>query len=468
MFRAWTDGTPKLEGMYVRVGSSPVQDAFEAEDPETPGADRAWGGADRVWGDVDPVRGGLAGAGERVRAARALLDRPLTSYYLIVGITTLLLCLGLVMVLSTASVTDLSLGESPYHDFELQLAGVVVGVPIMWLMARSSPRLFLAAAYPLLVVSIVGLALTLVPGVGQSVNSAARWIAIGPLTFQPSELAKLALAVWGADLLARKEKLGMLADWRHLLLPLLPGTGVLALLVMAGDDLGTTSILLMIFLALLWIAGTPGRVFFGMLILMGLVLVLLVVAKGYRTERLVEFWNPSNTNPVGLNQQPIQGKYALGSGGIFGVGLGASREKWGWLPESTSDYIFAIIGEELGLVGTLCVTALYGGLAFAGLRVSRRAADKFSQPTSAAITAWIVIQAVVNIGAVIGVLPITGVPLPLVSKGLSSVLVTMAGLGMLMSFARREPGAAQALAARGPFLGGRVLSWLGQGTRRRV
>jgi cell division protein FtsW len=163
--------------------------------------------------------------------------------------------------------------------------------------------------------------------------------------------------------------------------------------------------------------------------------------------------------------QGIQGKYALGSGGLFGVGLGASREKWGWLPESTDDFIFAIIGEELGLLGTLCVTALYGGLAFAGLRVARRAPDTFSRLASAAITAWIVLQAVVNIGAVIGVLPITGVPLPLVSKGLSSVLVTMIALGMLMSFARREPGASQALAARGPGAASRVLSWLGRRTR---
>jgi cell division protein FtsW len=424
-------------------------------------------GADRrvrtAWRD----RIGVGGVGVRVHGARALLARPLTPYYLIVGITTLLLCLGLVMVLSTASVVDLTHGQSPYHDFELQLAGVIVGVPVLWVAARSSPRLFRAAAYPLLAVSIIGLCLTLIPGVGKSVNSATRWIDLGgPLTFQPSELAKLALAVWGADLLARKEKLGMLADWRHMLVPLLPGTGVLALLVMGGDDLGTTSILLMIFLALLWIVGAPGRVFTGMLILMGLVLVLLIAAKGYRAERLMTFWNPSSTDPMGPNQQPIQGKYALGSGGFFGLGLGASREKWGYLPESTTDFIFAIIGEELGLVGTLCVTALFGGLAYAGLRVARQAADTFSRLLAAAITAWIVVQAVVNIGAVIGVFPITGVPLPLVSKGLSSALVTMVGLGMLMSFARRVPGASQALAARGPFPARRVLSWLRQGTRR--
>jgi cell division protein FtsW len=203
-----------------------------------------------------------------------------------------------------------------------------------------------------------------------------------------------------------------------------------------------------------------------MLILMGLVLVLLVVTEGYRAARLTEFWNPSSTDPVGPDQQLIQGKYALGSGGLFGVGLGASREKWGWLPESTSDMIFAIIGEELGLVGTLCVTTLYGALAWAGLRVTRRVPDTFSRLLAAAVTAWIMVQAVVNIGGVIGVFPITGVPLPLVSQGLSSVLTTMVGLGMLMSLARREPGASQALAARGRSPVGRALSLLRPGKRR--
>jgi cell division protein FtsW len=462
MFRVRAGGTPTLDGMYVRVGGSAVDDGFgPAEDDD---GERLDVGAALPW--RGSLGGGLAGVRERVRSARALLDRPLTSYYLILGITTLLLCLGLMMVLSTASYTDLSQGESPYHDFEWQVIGIVVGLPIMWLMARSSPRVFRAMAYPLLAVSVIGLGLTLIPGVAVKHNDVARWIAIGPITFQPSELAKLALAVWGADLLARKEKLGMLADWRHMLVPLLPGAGLLALLVMAGDDLGTTSILLVVFLALVWIAGMPTRVFTALLMLMGLVLLLLIVARGYGASRVTDFLNPSNTNPVGPNQQPIQGKLALGSGGLFGVGLGASKEQWGWLPESSSDFVFAIIGEELGLVGTLCVTALYGGLAWAGLRVARRAPDTFSRLAAAAITAWIVAQAVVNIGAVIGVFPITGVPLPLVSQGLSSVLVTMIGLGMLMSFARREPGASQALAARGPGAGSRVLSWLGRGTQR--
>jgi len=409
---------------------------------------------------------GLDGVRDRIGVWRTLLDRPLTSYYLVLGITTLLLGLGLVMVQSTASVTDLIAGLSPYSDFKKQLLGAAIGLPLMWAAARSKPRLFRAFAYPLLAVAIVGLGLTLIHGVGVSQNGAARWIEIGGQQVQPSEIAKLALVVWGADLLARKDKLGQLADWRHMLVPLMPGTAVLCLLVMTGDDLGTTFILLVIFLALLWVIGTPGRVFAGMLILAALAVAFMMVSSKYRMDRILGFLDPQG-GPTGPYMQSIQGKYALGSGGITGVGLGASGEKWGWVPESTSDYIFAILGEELGLIGTLCVTFLYGLLAFAGLRIARRVPDLFSRLAATGITAWIVMQAVVNIGVVIGVLPITGVPLPLVSAGLSSLLSTLVGLGMLMSFARVEPGAREALAARGPGWPLRVLSWLGLAKRRR-
>jgi cell division protein FtsW len=420
----------------------------------------------RVPGDADDPADPVRDLRVRIGAWRALLDRPLTSYYLVLGVTMLLLGLGLVMVESTASVTDLIAGLSPYTDFKKQLLGAAVGLPLMWAAARSSPRLFRAFAYPLLAVAIVGLGLTLIHGVGVSQNGAARWITIGGQQVQPSEIAKLALVVWGADLLARKDKLGQLADWRHMLVPLMPGTAVLCLLVMTGDDLGTTFILLVIFLALLWVIGTPGRVYLGMLILILIAVALMMVSSKYRMERILGFFDPQG-GPTGPYMQSIQGKYALGSGGITGVGLGASREKWGWVPESTDDYIFAILGEELGLIGTLCVTFLYGLLAFAGLRIARRVTDLFSRLAATGITAWIVMQAVVNIGVVIGVVPITGVPLPLVSAGLSSLLVTLVALGMLLSFARHEPGAQEALAARGPGWPLRVLSWLGLAKRRR-
>jgi cell division protein FtsW len=186
---------------------------------------------------------------------------------------------------------------------------------------------------------------------------------------------------------------------------------------------------------------------------------ILIVAEPYRLERLSSFLDPQ-AHAMTSGWQPLQGRYALASGGWFGVGLGQSRQKWGLLPDPSSDFIFAVLGEELGLAGTLCVLGLFGGLGYAGLRVARRVSDPFMRFAAAAATAWIVVEALVNIGAVIG-LPITGVPLPLVSAGVSSLVVTMVAIGMLMAFAKREPGAAEALAARGPGPGRRVLSWLG-------
>jgi cell division protein FtsW len=403
-----------------------------------------------------------SGARHRAAGLLAMLDRPLTSYYLILGATTLLLTLGLVMVLSTSSVAGLASGVSPYSGFQHQLLGVLIGLPCMWLAARSSPAVFRAIAYPLVFVAILGLLLVLG---AQPQAGVSRWLSIAGFQFQPSELAKLAFLLWGADLLARKEKLGQLEDWKHLLIPLLPGAGLLCMLVMLGDDLGTTFLMLVIFLALLWVIGTPLRLYAGILAMIGLVLLILIVVAGYRSQRLMMFLHPQGS-PNGVMMQSIQGKWAVGSGGWFGVGLGASRQKWGYVPNDMTDFIFAILGEELGLIGTLCVSLLYGALAFAGLRIARRAQDTFVRLAAAGATTWIVVQAMVNIAAVLRLLPITGVPLPLISSGLSSLLVTMVALGMLMSFARREPGARQALAAAGPGAGRRALSWLGLGRRR--
>lgn len=399
---------------------------------------------------------------ELLAGVRGLLDRPLASYYLVVGIAALLLALGLVMVLSASSVQMLSQGDSPFLQFQKQLFGVALGLPIMWGASRLPPTAFRVIAYPLMGVSIVGLLLAVIPGVGVETNGAARWIEIGGFQLQPSEFAKLAFVLWGADLLARHERYGQLSEWRHLLVPLMPGAGILGVLVMIGNDLGTTLLLLTIFLALLWVAGTPGRLFIGMLAFVCLVVGILIIAAPYRLDRITSFVDPQ-AHAATSGWQPLQGKYALASGGWFGVGLGASRQKWGMLPDPSSDFIFAVLGEELGLAGTLCVMGLFGGLGYAGLRIARRVSDPFMRLAAAALTAWIVIQALVNIGAVIGVLPITGVPLPLVSAGVSSLLVTMAAIGMLMAFAKREPGAAEALAARGSGAAHRALSWLGLG-----
>lgn len=385
-----------------------------------------------------------AGLRPRVAAALAPLDRPLTSYYLILGTSGLLLAVGLVMVLSTSSASQLDSGGSPYSVFVKQLLGALVGLAIMWLLARMPPRLLRSVAYPLLLAAIAGLILVL--AFGPDIAGVRRWIAVGGIQLQPSEFAKLAFLIWGADLLARKEAFGQLNEWRTLLIPLLPGAAVIGLLVVLGDDLGTTFLLLVILLALLWVIGTPARLFAAVLGLILFALLLLVKVAQYRAGRIAGFLDPTLSN----DWQLVQGKYAIGSGGLFGVGLGDSQQKWGWVPNADTDFIFAILGEELGLIGTGCVVLLYGGLAYAGLRVARRVTDPFMRLAAAGATAWIVGQALVNICAVIGLLPITGVPLPLISQGLSSVLATMTAIGMLLSFARSEPGAREALAAATP------------------
>jgi cell division protein FtsW len=395
-----------------------------------------------------------------------LLDRPLTSYYLVLGCSMLLLALGLVMVLSSSSVDQMDKTGSPYVLVQKQAIWVAVGLPLMWAASQLPPRVFRALAYPLLLLSVLALVLVLVPGIGRTAGGATRWISFGGgFQLQPSEPAKLALVLWGADLLSRKEKLRMLTDWRQLLMPLLPGTGFVVLLVMLGNDLGTTLVLLTIFLALLWVVGAPGRLFVGMSGLIGVLVGILIVVEPYRLQRLTGFLDPSG-DPLNANYQGRQGLYAVASGGWFGTGLGEGRAKWLYLPHGETDFIFANIGEELGLIGTMVVLGLFGLLAYAGLRIARRAAkDTFLRLAASGATAWLVVQAIVNIGAVIGVLPITGIPLPLVSYGGSALLPTLIALGMLLSFAKREPGARQALAARGPGPAVRVLSWLGLGRR---
>lgn len=401
---------------------------------------------------------------EQLAALKELLDKPLTTYYLIIGCSALLLALGLMMVLSASSIEALQKTGSPFSWFIKQSLSAALGVPLMWICSRLPDRFFRWAGYPMMALSI--LALVMVLFIGTAELGAQRWIYIGSFTIQPSEPAKLALALWGADLMARKARMGRI-EWRQLLLPLMPGVAILAVLVMLGRDLGTTIVLFMVFLALLWVVGAPLKLFGGILALAALAAMIMIRLEPYRLKRMSCFLDPwADAQDCGY--QAVQGQIAMGSGGWFGIGLGASRQKWNWLPHGESDFIFSILGEELGLMGTLAVVTLFGLLGYAGLRIAARVNDPFIRLASAAIVAWIAGQAIVNMGAVIGVLPITGIPLPLVSYGGSALLPTLAALGMLLSFAKREPGAHDALAARGPGPALRALSWLGLGSMART
>ncbi|MDX6205005.1 MAG: cell division protein FtsW [Frankiales bacterium] len=372
------------------------------------------------------------------------LDRPLTSYYLILGCTGILLSIGLVMVLSSSSVSAYKVSGSSFSVFNQQAMWTAMGLPLFWVASRMPLRLFRLVS-PLALLASFAL-LLLVPFLGHGSNGAVRWIPVGPIHVQPSEVTKLALVIWGADLLVRKAKL--LGDWVHLMVPLLPVVIVIATLVILERDMGTTLVVLAIAFSLLWCVGAPSRVLWVIGALGVLGSITLAMAEPYRWNRILSFLHPHVADAH--NWQALQGKYALASGGWFGAGLGAGSQKWGYVPESYTDFIFSIIGEELGLIGALGVVLLFGLLAYAGLRVARRSADPFARLAAGGVVAWILTQATVNMGAVTGLLPITGIPLPLISFGGSALLPTLVALGMLASFARREPGAAEALAARAP------------------
>jgi cell division protein FtsW len=390
-----------------------------------------------------------------------VLDRPLTSLHLVLVSGGLLLAIGLVMVLSASMVDSYQDLGTTYGVFARQLTWVAIGVPMFWLGLRLSPRGHRMLAYPALVASLVLLTAVLVPGIGLHLHGARRWIEVGPLQLQPSEPAKLALALWGADLLVRKRKL--LQSARHLAMPLLPVTALLSGLVMLEPDLGSTLCLGLVMFGLLWTVGAPPR-FFGLLIsAAGLAVLALIWVEKYRLDRFTAFLDPvSHRSDTGY--QAVQGLYSLSTGGWFGVGLGQSKMKWGLLPNAHTDYIFAILGEELGLIGCLVVILLFATLTYAGIRIARRSTDPFARLVAAAVTTWLAGQALINMGYVTGLLPVTGIPLPLISFGGTSLVVTLFALGMLASFARHEPAAAAQLARRRGWLS--RLLWLPPRRRR--
>ncbi|MGB8650990.1 MAG: putative lipid II flippase FtsW [Mycobacteriales bacterium] len=396
----------------------------------------------------------VSGVGVRrtpVKAAQqaSVLHRPLASYYLVLASTGLLLAIGFVMVLSASSVRSYGTYGNSYAIAVKQGVFIAIGLPGLWLASRVPVRVWRRVALPILVVGIGLLVVVLVPGVGRNVDGARRWIPLpGGFNIQPSELAKLGISLWGADLLVRKRKL--LREWKHLLVPLVPAVGVVTVLVMLEPDMGTTIVVTSILMALLWVVGAPARVFGGLVSVALTLGALMAVAEPYRLARIASFTDPCATHQrLDKGFQACQGLQALSSGGLFGVGLGASREKWaGGLPNPYTDYVYAIVGEELGLLGTLTVLLLFATLTYAGIRIAKRTPDPFARLAASGITAWIAVQALVNMGTVVGMVPITGIPLPLISFGGSALIPTLVAIGMLLSFARSEPGAEAALAAR--------------------
>lgn len=378
-------------------------------------------------------------------SVRHTMDRPLTSYYLLLGASTLLLTIGLLMVLSSSSVESYKKFDTSYHYFFKQLMWVGLALPAAFIASRLPHRALRKLAWLGLGVSTALLVLTQVPGMGVTVSGNTNWLALGPVVVQPAEFAKLALILWCAHVYARKEKL--LGDWKHTMVPVVPVAMTIILLVIKGGDLGTALVLFAIMLGMLWIVGAPARLFGGALLVVAALALYLASTSEERLERLTNFVDPFK-NYEGAGWQAAHGLFAMSSGGWFGKGISASQQKWGSLPEAHTDFIFAVLGEELGLMGTLLVLALFLTIAYAGIRVALRTKDPFVRYMAAGITVWLTGQMMINIGMVLALLPVIGIPLPLVSYGGSALLPSLVALGLLLSFARSEPGAAAALRAR--------------------
>jgi cell division protein FtsW len=405
--------------------------------------------------------GGLPGG--PLAGLRGLLERPLASYYLLLASVGLLVVIGLVMVFSATSVEAYAESGNAFTSVSKQVTSAAAGLVAFWVCQRLPVRTYravcriaLSACLALIVLmdvlefiaqsrtppGAVPVPVRLGPLYAQDL-----WLYLGPIQLQPSELAKLGLVLWAADVLVRKGS--RVGSWRELATPLFPTAALLFVLV-GYSDFGTMVCLYLLFIGLLWAAGVRLRVFAGLFAVSALGMAVLIAVQSYRWRRLTTFLHPAHADPTGPAYQFFQGLYAIADGGWFGVGLGQSHLKWGRLPNGHNDFIFAVIAEELGVVGCLVVLALFGVLAYTGLRIARRVEHPYRRLVAAGIVTWLVGQATINIGGVTGLLPITGLPLPFISDGGSALVVALAAAGILTSFARAEPDAARALHARPP------------------
>jgi cell division protein FtsW len=362
---------------------------------------------------------------------------PPIEYSLLLTATLCLLALGVVMVFSASSTTSL-LGESGDGAYYLKRTALygLIGLLVLRVLSIRGVRIMRPLTGLFLAISVVLLVVVMIPGVGVEVNGARRWIGAGLFQIQPSELAKVALVLYGAHLLATRPKLtrsvGEMA-------PFLAALAVISLLVVMEPDLGTAMVTCFTAAAMLVAGGARMRDLALLGGALALVIMLAIMIEPYRMERLTGFIDPAG-DPAGAGFQSTQAKIALGSGGLFGVGLGESLQKAFYLPEAHTDMIAAVIGEELGLMGIAMVIGLFGMFGYAGLRTAKRARDRYTKLLASGLTGLVLVQAVINLFAVLGLAPLTGVPLPFVSYGNSSMLTMLAAVGLLLNIAR-SPGA---------------------------
>lgn len=364
--------------------------------------------------------------------AEPTLRRP-SGYRLLLLVVIVLNAIGVVMVLSASHVQALRQYGSSWVFFKREILWVAIGAAAMAGAARVDYRLWRRFVVPLLALAVGLMTLVLIPGLGVSVNGSSRWLRAGPISVQPSEIAKLALVVFIATLLARRAD--EMHDTRLTLRPVLLVLGAMVLLVMKQPDMGTTLVLATIGFGMLFAAGTPLRPLGSVLAVSAALAYLAARLEPYRWARMSSFRDPF-ADAGNTGYQLAQSLIALSSGGLFGVGLGASRAKWAYLPNAHTDFIFSVVGEEIGLLGAALVVVLFFAFTVLGVRAAVRAPDRFGMLLAAGVTTWVTGQALLNIGVVTGLLPVTGVPLPFVSFGGSSLVVTMAATGILLNITR--------------------------------
>jgi cell division protein FtsW len=354
----------------------------------------------------------------------------------VLAVVVALLCvIGLVMVGSASSVVSISLYGSPWSILIRECLWMGVGVVAFLAFVRFDHRRLRKLAPLLLVGTFLLLLVVLVPGLGVHVQGSSRWVGFGQFRLQPSELMKLALAVFSADLITRRLDEG--AGDRRIIGPLLLVTACAGLLIVAQPDLGTAMVLAFIALSLLFVSGV--RLGPVLKILAGLVGVgiIVAVASPYRRERLLSFLHPAAHGSTS-GYQVVQSLIGLGSGHLIGAGLGGGQAQWGFLPNAQTDFIFSVIGEELGFIGAALTLLLLGAFVWFGIRAATRSPGRFGGLLGVGLVAWLASETLINIGAVVGVLPVTGIPLPFISYGGSSLVITMVAAGILVNIARQE------------------------------
>jgi cell division protein FtsW len=409
---------------------------------------------DRRKATLDRLHGGAAGENRerrnrrrsngpmrqpRVRAPRAslapeVLGPPTGTFYAIAGVVSVLVTLGLVMVLSASAVTEANLGRSPYGVFAKQALWAGFGLIALVAMVKISYRRWQRLVVPIAVMAVAAMAAPFAPAVGASVNGARSWIRLGPLSVQPSEFLKIAVVILTADLLTRRRE--DLADRTATLFPLGAIAAVGAGLCLAQGDLGAAIVLGAIVFSVAWVAGVPLTPLAGMAVAALGAALLFVVSSPRRLDRFTAFMNIAEEKDH-LAYQTYQGYLSMASGGLSGSGIGGSNAKLGYLPYAHSDFIFAVIADELGLIGTVAVIGGFVMLLGLGVQTALAAPDRFGMLLAGGIAAWFGVQAIVNIGGVVGFMPVTGLTLPFFSAGGSSLFVSMTAAGLLLSVARR-------------------------------